>query len=588
MRAAYWDVVPVIIQDPVWEQSFPERRRRVDPVRLAGRRGDGARATVARGDVAAMRRGTRSGSRGCCGGSAAPVSIRSCSARRRRSTSTRRSCAGPSGGGFAAAAMKSLALAAVVVLSPNPSHFGQLVTAKVSGGTAPRASRRSSSAASTGSTYVLQCLDPACVPGPAARRIRIGSDHGGDRPAHDRGAGLASAPVVPPPDRVPAPSYRDAARRCCARSCSSPPRCWCAAALLLLSGWSRRLDTGAGRRAHRRCSGRSTSFARRSDATARIAAARSTCSAARWPRTRTARSALDLAWSRPEPEPERVLELVEPSRGAHERDPARRLRAPRPRAPPDERDRARRSRRVLVGLVIAAAIAAARPSGEDAQLPARTARPGSSCSICRRASRRTRFSGSARRSPSSPRRTAATAWSSSRTSPTKRCRRARPRPSSSRTRATSRCRQRRTASCRSSRTIRGRTRSAAAPASPRASAWRSGSSRTSTIKRPAVVLVSDLDDDPGDLKSLAGVSLAYRQAGIPVRIVALNPQPQDEALFGRLLERAATVQTGASAGRARADGRRTRPAVARGARGARGARARRYELWAARLTWSPA
>ena len=89
------------------------------------------------------------------------------------------------------------------------------------------------------------------------------------------------------------------------------------------------------------------------------------------------------------------------------------------------------------------------------------------------------------------------------------------------------------------------------------------------------MLVSDLDDDPGDLKSLAGVSLAYRQASIPVRIVALNPQPRDAALFGRLLEQAAIAAAGAPAGRALPHDRRIGPAVAGGARGARGARARR-------------
>jgi hypothetical protein len=67
-----------------------------------------------------------------------------------------------------------LALAAVVLLAPNPSHFGQLVTATVTGGPAPSfapfAVRDHH-----GSTYVLQCLDPACLPGAAPRRIRIGT-----------------------------------------------------------------------------------------------------------------------------------------------------------------------------------------------------------------------------------------------------------------------------------------------------------------------------------------------------------------------------------------------------------------------------
>ena len=68
----------------------------------------------------------------------------------------------------------ALALAAVVVLSPNPSHFGQLVTATVTGGPAPSFAPFSVRG-HNGSEYVLQCLDPACVPGPAARRIRLGT-----------------------------------------------------------------------------------------------------------------------------------------------------------------------------------------------------------------------------------------------------------------------------------------------------------------------------------------------------------------------------------------------------------------------------
>lgn len=105
------------------------------------------------------------------------------------------------------------------------------------------------------------------------------------------------------------------------------------------------------------------------------------------------------------------------------------------------------------------------------------------------------------------------------------------------------------------------------------------------IKRPAVVLVSDLDDDPGDLKSLAGISLAYRQAAIPVRIVALNAQPRDAALFGRLLERAATLQQARLPGeRSRTIGASVPPwlgllavlvALALAA----------SELWSARLNW---
>jgi len=68
--------------------------------------------------------------------------------------------------------------------------------------------------------------------------------------------------------------------------------------------------------------------------------------------------------------------------------------------------------------------------------------------------------------------------------------------------------------------------------------------RQDALARPGVVLVSDLDDDPGDLKDLASVSLAYRQARIPVRIVALNAAPDDQQLFAGLLRQAATFQAG--------------------------------------------
>jgi len=54
--------------------------------------------------------------------------------------------------------------------------------------------------------------------------------------------------------------------------------------------------------------------------------------------------------------------------------------------------------------------------------------------------------------------------------------------------------------------------------------------------RPAtVVLVSDLDDDPGDVARLASVLLAYRRDHVPVRIVGLDPSSDNVALFDKLL-----------------------------------------------------
>lgn len=53
--------------------------------------------------------------------------------------------------------------------------------------------------------------------------------------------------------------------------------------------------------------------------------------------------------------------------------------------------------------------------------------------------------------------------------------------------------------------------------------------------RPApVVLISDLDDDPSDLTTLASVSGIYRHDHIPMRIVGLDPLPADVVLFNRL------------------------------------------------------
>jgi hypothetical protein len=108
------------------------------------------------------------------------------------------------------------------------------------------------------------------------------------------------------------------------------------------------------------------------------------------------------------------------------------------------------------------------------------------------------------------------------------------------------------------------------------------------VGKPAVVLVSDLDDDPGDLKNLAGVALAYRHANIPVRVVALDPQPKDQQLFGRLLEQAATVEQGRLPGeRATLSGAPVPPLLTALAALVAMALAAN-ELWGARLTWRSA
>jgi hypothetical protein len=65
--------------------------------------------------------------------------------------------------------------------------------------------------------------------------------------------------------------------------------------------------------------------------------------------------------------------------------------------------------------------------------------------------------------------------------------------------------------------------------------------RTEKLSRPLVLLVSDLDDDAGDLESMTSVALAYRQLGIPIQVVGLNPSPEDAQFIGRLLPQGGRV-----------------------------------------------
>ena len=64
------------------------------------------------------------------------------------------------------------------------------------------------------------------------------------------------------------------------------------------------------------------------------------------------------------------------------------------------------------------------------------------------------------------------------------------------------------------------------------------------LRHPAAILVSDLDDDPGDLPRLVNITGAYRRDHIPLRIVGLNPSAQDAALFSRLTHGAPIVDAG--------------------------------------------
>jgi hypothetical protein len=59
--------------------------------------------------------------------------------------------------------------------------------------------------------------------------------------------------------------------------------------------------------------------------------------------------------------------------------------------------------------------------------------------------------------------------------------------------------------------------------------------------RAAVMLVSDLDDDPNDLPALAAVAQVAEHDGVPIRILGLNPSPEDIEYFRTIFGRSAPI-----------------------------------------------
>ncbi len=108
------------------------------------------------------------------------------------------------------------------------------------------------------------------------------------------------------------------------------------------------------------------------------------------------------------------------------------------------------------------------------------------------------------------------------------------------------------------------------------------------VRRPAVVLVSDLDDDPADLARLASIVLAYRRDKIPLRVVGLNPSTENLGFFQRLLGPSSQiVQAGTATPGPQPRNRTPFPwkfvLLAAAAAFALAV----HELWAARLEWEP-
>ena len=82
--------------------------------------------------------------------------------------------------------------------------------------------------------------------------------------------------------------------------------------------------------------------------------------------------------------------------------------------------------------------------------------------------------------------------------------------------------------------------------------------REQRLGKPAVLLVSDLDDDIGDRERLTSTALAFRRLEIPVRVVGLNPSPEDERYVERLLRRPSDLAPAALPGEERGGGERVR------------------------------
>lgn len=69
-----------------------------------------------------------------------------------------------------------------------------------------------------------------------------------------------------------------------------------------------------------------------------------------------------------------------------------------------------------------------------------------------------------------------------------------------------------------------------------------GISIATAQRRPAeVMLISDLDDNPGDLATLAAASAVARHDHVPIRIVGLNPSPAAFAYFHAIFGHSAPI-----------------------------------------------
>jgi hypothetical protein len=68
------------------------------------------------------------------------------------------------------------------------------------------------------------------------------------------------------------------------------------------------------------------------------------------------------------------------------------------------------------------------------------------------------------------------------------------------------------------------------------------------VRHPAVVLISDLADDPNDFQRLDTVLNEYQVEGVKLRVIALNADPNDLKRFQGLIDRASSIIPAALSG----------------------------------------
>ena len=112
--------------------------------------------------------------------------------------------------------------------------------------------------------------------------------------------------------------------------------------------------------------------------------------------------------------------------------------------------------------------------------------------------------------------------------------------------------------------------------------------RSQRLTHPGAILISDLNDDQGDLGNLGSVALAYRHEGVPIRIVALNPSQDDQHRFETLLGDAVRITQARLPGDRREQQGADFPLALALLADVIALALAANELFAARLTWSRA